>query len=111
MFVEIRGVGPAAVFVVQVEHGTFADVDEEADVVGTSVWEKGMCVSDGIRTCGEGGASHFSMCWLHPPTPFLLQQVAWLQKIVPQKRQSVGSTSSFPVVGHRRLIVSYVSVS
>ena len=41
--VEVRSIVPRAVVVVQVEHGAFADVDEEADVfaapgVGENEW-------------------------------------------------------------------------
>lgn len=37
MAVEIRRIMPRAVVVVQVEHGAFTDVDEEADVFAASV--------------------------------------------------------------------------
>ena len=38
MFVKVRGMGPAAVSVVEIKDGAFADVDEEADFVAVSVW-------------------------------------------------------------------------
>lgn len=37
MLVQIRGVGPAAVFVVQEEDHAFANIDEEADVTAAAV--------------------------------------------------------------------------
>ena len=37
VLVEVGGVGPAAVLVVQVEDGALADVDEETDFVAASV--------------------------------------------------------------------------
>ena len=38
--VEVRGIVPGAVVVVQVEDGALADVDEEADVLATSIREE-----------------------------------------------------------------------
>ena len=37
VLVEIGGVGPAAIAVMEVEDGAFADVDEEADFVAASI--------------------------------------------------------------------------
>lgn len=40
MTVEVRGIVPGAIVVVQVEHSALADVDEEADVLATPIGEE-----------------------------------------------------------------------
>lgn len=109
VFVQVWRCCKASVAIMQIQHATLLDIDEQSYILPTSIGNPlEHLLHQPVHIHKE---THFWRCWLHPPLLSSVQQNAWEQNTSPQNRQTVGSVKSLPVLGHRLFIASSTSVS